>query len=288
MFLIGLIVTVSIFASTPSVMAQSCGGGTLTGAQPILNCPGGCNPNVIPSCCTPSCNGVTLAIEYCSDYTNEASCNDAGFGGSFTCGTGGSCSWGGTGGGGGGSSCPGECRQGSSCGAGYSGASGCSGSGPGGGCKSNQVCCSANSCGGGGGGGTVQCVPPADCPPGTVKSAVVSSAVCQPICGNNAWGTGGSPGSAQSYGECCKMEETGGGNCVWEPCHMDDGIFVLRISQFLHQREHAVKVELCLGKFGGMFQAIIHERVEIIEGFVVLGFDVHARDCKWQTCTEQG
>lgn len=47
--------------------------------------------------------------------------------------------------------CTGECRQGSACGVGYSAAGGCSGSGPGGGCKSNQVCCAANSCGGGGG-----------------------------------------------------------------------------------------------------------------------------------------
>lgn len=38
--------------------------------------------------------------------------------------------------GGGPETCPGECRQGSACGAGYSGASGCSGSGSGGGCSS--------------------------------------------------------------------------------------------------------------------------------------------------------
>lgn len=124
------------------------------------------------------------------------------------------CSWG-TGGGGG--SCPPECRQGSSCGTGYSGASGCSGAGPGGGCKSNQVCCSANSCGGGGG-GTTQCVSPVDCPPGTVKSATVTSSACDPVCGNNAWGTGGTPGTAQAYTGCCQYETTGGGNCVWEPC----------------------------------------------------------------------
>lgn len=95
-----------------SVGAQSCGGGTITGAQPITVCGGACQPSQ-PGCCTQSCSGVTLAIEYCSDYTNEATCNAAGFGGSYTCGSGGYCSWGGTGGGGGGgSSCPGECRQG--------------------------------------------------------------------------------------------------------------------------------------------------------------------------------
>ena len=186
MVIVGLLIAGSMGASTQTVVAQSCGGGTLTGAQPITVCGGSCSP-LEPGCCTESCAGVTLAIEYCSDYTNESSCNGAGFGGSFTCGTGGSCGWGTSGGGGGGgSSCPGECRQGSSCGAGYSGASGCSGSGPGGGCKSNQTCCSANSCGGGGG-GSVQCVPPQDCPPGTIKSATVASSVCDPVCG----GTGG-------------------------------------------------------------------------------------------------
>lgn len=120
--------------------------------------------------------------------------------------------------GGGGGVCPAECRQGSSCGVGYSGASGCSGNGPGGGCKSNQVCCAANSCGGGGGGGTIQCTQPQDCPPGTVKSTTVVASACEPLCGNNAWGTGGSPGTAQSYTGCCDWEETGGGNCVWENC----------------------------------------------------------------------
>ena len=61
-------------------------------------------------------------------------------------------------------------------------------------------------------------MPPQDCPPGTIKSATVASSVCDPVCGNNAWGTGGSPGSAQSYTGCCDWGETGGGNCVWEPC----------------------------------------------------------------------
>ena len=37
------------------------------------------------------------------------------------------------------------------------------------------------------GGGSVQCVPPQDCPPGTIKSATVASSVCDPVCG----GTGG-------------------------------------------------------------------------------------------------
>lgn len=64
----------------------------------------------------------------------------------------------------------------------------------------------------------MQCVQPQDCPPGTVKSATVTSSACQPLCGDNAWGTGGSPGTAQSYTGCCQWETTGGGNCVWEPC----------------------------------------------------------------------
>jgi len=57
--------------------------------------------------------------------------------------------------------------------------------------------------------------------------------------------------------------------------HVDDGIFTLRVAQFFHQREHTVEVELRLGKFGGMFQAIICERIKVIKGFVVSGFDVH-------------
>ena len=61
---------------------------------------------------------------------------------------------------------------------------------------------------------------------------------------------------------------------------MDDGIFRLRVAQQLHQRKHTVKVEVRLGKFGGMFQAIIYERIEVIEGFVVSGFYIHAWDCK--------
>jgi hypothetical protein len=61
---------------------------------------------------------------------------------------------------------------------------------------------------------------------------------------------------------------------------VDDGIFLLRIPKFLHQGKHAVKVELCLGKFGDMFEAIIYEGVEVIQGLVVLGFNVrHVRDC---------
>ena len=144
----------SVTLTPREVSAQVCNGGTITGATGNIICsPTGCIEGVDPGCsCSLSCAGVTYAVEYCSDYTNTTSCNGAGI--EWDCG-GGSCSWSGpvVGGGGGGSSCPGECRQGSSCGAGYSGASGCSGSGPGGGCKSNQTCCSANSCGGGGGGG---------------------------------------------------------------------------------------------------------------------------------------
>src|SRR5258706_1658393 len=69
---------------------------------------------------------------------------------------------------------------------------------------------------------------------------------------------------------------------------MDDGIFRLRIAKHVHQREHTVKVELCLGKFGGMFQAIIHKRVEVIEGFVVVDFGInHAKDCNRQIMRKQ-
>lgn len=118
------------------------------------------------------------------------------------------------------SSCPAECRQGSSCGNGYQGASGCSG------CNSNQVCCKANSCGAGGGGGGVgdscssdnQCdsgccnenqgicgncdgfiCPLAKiyCPAGTVRGSTVVASQCESYrCSNNV-------GSAQQMGSCC-------------------------------------------------------------------------------------
>jgi hypothetical protein len=44
---------------------------------------------------------------------------------------------------------------------------------------------------------------------------------------------------------------------------MDDRILILWISKFLQQGEHAVEVELCLRKFGNMFEAIIYIRVEV-------------------------
>ena len=43
------------------------------------------------------------------------------------------------------------------------------------------------------------------------------------------------------------------------PCHVDDGIFVLWIAKFFHQRVHAVEVEFSFGDFEGMFGAIIYE-----------------------------
>ncbi len=61
---------------------------------------------------------------------------------------------------------------------------------------------------------------------------------------------------------------------------MNDGIFRLRISERIHQPEHAVEVEIRLGKLGRVFQAIIHEGIEIVEGEVVAGFKVHVWDCK--------
>ena len=198
--------------------AQVCNGGTITGATGYQVCPVTCDPVNDPSCiCSLSCAGVTYAVEYCSDYKTTDSCNSAGIG--WDCGGGGKCSWSGPiVGGGGGGVCPSECRQGSACGVGYSPAAGCQGNGPGGGCKSNQVCCSANSCGSGGGGSS--CLPQVNCPPGTVVSGTVASESCaaSTLCGNNAWGTGGAPGSAQAVGECCRWNETGGGNCVWERC----------------------------------------------------------------------
>jgi len=64
------------------------------------------------------------------------------------------------------------------------------------------------------------------------------------------------------------------------PRHMDDGVLILRVAQRLHQRKHAVKVEVRFGKLRGMFQAIIHEGIKVIERLVVCGFSVHEWDCK--------
>ena len=163
-----LTLTVGVVARPRAVFAQACA--SYTTVDYLRGCTANTIGSVIVSC-EPDWGrqyNVPCGTSTCQTYGNFCSSNDfsqctvangcqlnASMCTPATCGVGG-----------GGGSCPGECRQGSSCGAGYSGASGCSGSGPGGGCKSNQVCCSANSCGGGGG-GSVQCVPPADCPPGT-------------------------------------------------------------------------------------------------------------------------
>jgi hypothetical protein len=49
----------------------------------------------------------------------------------------------------------------------------------------------------------------------------------------------------------------------------------------MQQREHTVQVELRLGKFRGMFEAIIDERIKVIEGLVISSFSVrHAKNCK--------
>ncbi len=152
-YLLPAMITILLGLLLPQgVSAQTCSGATWCGVLDTQSNTCDCANQLLDR---HDCQAVAGA---CGEYDCE---NNGACWCSATCG------WTGGGGGGGGSSCPGECRQGSSCGAGYSGASGCSGAGPGGGCKSNQVCCSANSCGGGGGGGTVQCVPPADCPPGT-------------------------------------------------------------------------------------------------------------------------
>jgi hypothetical protein len=60
---------------------------------------------------------------------------------------------------------------------------------------------------------------------------------------------------------------------------VDDGVSALRLPQFLQQREHAIEVKLCPGKFGDMFETIIDERIEVIKGLIVGGFDVsHVRE----------
>lgn len=204
----GVVLLFAVSSALNKVNAQAC---DFVFTNIYTGCDDNCNQTIAPigyqcSWNGSSCRGVTTSW-YCRSDDGGESCYEEGSNVFIDCSGGG---------GGGGSNCPAECRQGSSCGQGYSGASGCSGNGPGGGCKTNQVCCAANSCS-----NTpeqIACVEPENCPPGTVKSATVVSSACKPICGNNAWGTGGSPGTAQSYTGCCKWEETGGGNCVWELC----------------------------------------------------------------------
>jgi hypothetical protein len=75
----------------------------------------------------------------------------------------------------------------------------------------------ANSCAGGGGGDgcpcgvnlqgncrpcEISCTPQSNCPPGWERTSTVISESCNAsnLCGSNAWGTGGSPGSAQAVG----------------------------------------------------------------------------------------
>jgi len=70
------------------------------------------------------------------------------------------------------------------------------------------------------------------------------------------------------------------GALALRPCHVDDRNLHLRVAETFHQREHALKVEIRFGQLGGMFEAIIHERVKVIEGEVIGGFGIHARDCK--------
>ncbi len=117
--------------------------------------------------------GYGLSVYSCAD--NYFSCTSTGGQGCYAhsyqcdtpCGSSGS------------SECPAECRAGSSCGAGYSEASGCSGNGPGGACKSTQVCCAANSCGSGGGGGL-------NCSCGQQITTVCQKA--QIFCNGAVWG----------------------------------------------------------------------------------------------------
>jgi len=53
----------------------------------------------------------------------------------------------------------------------------------------------------------------------------------------------------------------------------------VRVSQQVQEREHAVEVELGLGHFRGMFEAIIDVGIQVIDGEVVFLFGVHKRDC---------
>jgi hypothetical protein len=61
---------------------------------------------------------------------------------------------------------------------------------------------------------------------------------------------------------------------------VNGGVAILRASQYGHQCAHAVQVEVSLGQFGGMFQAIIYEGIQVVKGVVVGGFDIHERHCK--------
>ena len=50
---------------------------------------------------------------------------------------------------------------------------------------------------------------------------------------------------------------------------MDDGVVVLRVAEQGHELAHTLEVKLGFGEFGGMFQAIIYEAVEVIEGVLI-------------------
>jgi len=166
------LLTLSLFA--PQAIKAACYRTT----DPALWCGGraeSCNNNA---------GGASgIAVYNCSNnYEDCYDDNPQGYGcyyHAYSCDT--SCS-------GGSAECPAECRQGSSCGAGYSGASGCSGNGPGGGCKTVQVCCAANSCGGGGGGGPL-------CPCGENWTSICTTPVtcANDFDGNQGSWCGGSP-----------------------------------------------------------------------------------------------
>jgi hypothetical protein len=72
-----------------------------------------------------------------------------------------------------------------------------------------------------------------------------------------------------------RSHQRGRGPLALRPGHMEDGILLLRTAERSHQRPHPPQVEIGLGEFGGFFEAIIYEGIQVVECLVVGGFGVH-------------
>ena len=82
------------------------------------------------------------------------------------------------------------------------------------------------------------------------------------------------PGLIPGCGQC-RSHQRGGGTFALRPGHVEDRVLLLRVAKQSHQCPHPLQVEISLGEFGGFFQAIIYERIQVIESLVVGGFGVH-------------
>ena len=86
-------------------------------------------------------------------------------------------------------------------------------------------------------------------------------------------------GCVQADPVACRLQRRGAQarsrTFAFRPGDVDDRVCLMRISKFGQHGDHAVEVEIRLGEFRGMFQAIIDESIEIVERLVVGGFGVH-------------